>query len=126
MTREDKELLLKDLCVRLPYGVKIAIHGSGELTMRNVINSSIGWYVDAEGAPTDFSVDEVKPYLRPMSSLTEEETLEFVKTTIKTPDGYPMWATDSYDWLNAHHFDYRGLIVKRLAIEAPEDMYKTE
>ena len=69
------------------------------------------------------TINDIKPYLRSMSSMTEEETLKFVKTTIKTPDGYPMWATDSYDWLNKHHFDYRGLIPMRVALEAPEGMY---
>ncbi len=115
-------MLLIDLCARLPYGVIIEITSDG-----GMVEASYDMRLDA-GLLADLlhSEDDFKPYLRPMSSLTEEETLEFVKTTIKTPDGYPMWATDSYDWLNAHHFDYRGLIVKRLAIEAPEDMYKTE
>ena len=62
------------------------------------------------------SLDTIKPYLRPMSSMTEEENDEYYKTfdwdyTIK---GTP------FDWLNAHHFDYRRLIDKGIAIEAPE------
>ena len=58
-----------------------------------------------------------------MTSMTKEETLEFLKTTMLTPDRWPMWTTDSYDWLNAHHFDYRGLIEKGLAIKAAGGMY---
>ena len=78
-------------------------------------------FFDEYGVP----VECVKPYLRPMSSMTEVETLEFVNTTIKSLE-YPMWTTYSYDWLDAYHFDYRGLIPMGLALEAPEDMYKNE
>lgn len=125
MTQEEIKLLLTDLCARFPYGVKIAIHGSGKLILRNVINSSIGWYVDAEGAPTDFSIDEVKPYLRPMSSMTEEEYKTYKNVSHHSHYGSPSEQYySSIDWLNEHHFDYRGLIEKGLALEAPEDMYK--
>jgi hypothetical protein len=122
MTQEEKQLLLKDLCARQPYGVKfkaenedspIELHYVRDEDVYGRIYSNLPYWVVI-----------IKPYLRSMSSMTEEETLEFVKTTIKTPDGYPMWSTDSYDWLNAHYFDYRGLIVKRLALEAPEGMYE--
>ncbi|MBQ7662470.1 MAG: hypothetical protein IJS48_03765 [Prevotella sp.] len=79
--------------------------------------------------------EKVKPYLRPMSSMTEEEEKEYRKTMDKyTHKLYPdsadfsehteySWTTETFDFLNAHHFDYRGLIPKGLAIEAPEDMY---
>ena len=131
MTQEEKRLLLKDLCARLPYGIKCQIDYDNEedadlgierycddrIVSVCVETEEIGLYEASEY----FYPDEIKPYLRPMSSMTEEETLEFVKTTIKTPDGYPMWSTDSYDWLNAHHFDYRGLIEKGLAIAIIEE-----
>lgn len=124
MTQEDKNLLLKDLCARLSYGVKGLhrgqVHKLFTIDGREENNACI--QVDSYDAW--FAVDTFKPYLRPMSSMTEEETLEFVKTVIKTPDGYPIWTTDSYDWLNERHFDYRGLIEKGLALEAPEGMYK--
>ena len=64
----------------------------------------------------------VKPYLRSMSSMTEEEKDEYDKTF---DWDYAIQGTP-FDWLNAHHFDHRGLIEKGLAIEASEDMYKTE
>ena len=132
MTQEEKQLLLKDLSARLPYEVKgirtykpEEIVTLGEIIPRCQMNPNVG-----NGSFCELGFDEIsdcctiaefKPYLRPMSSMTEEETLEFVKTTIKTPDGYPMWSTDSYDWLNAHHFDYRGLIEKGLAIAIIEE-----
>ena len=65
----------------------------------------------------------VKPYLRPMSSMTEEEKLEYV---IAWDSRQPYLPTEAMDWLNEYHFDYRDLIEKGLALEAPEGMYKTE
>ncbi len=62
---------------------------------------------------------QIRPYLRPMSSMTEEEEKEFEETL-----QYTQCTLDSYDWLNAHHFDYRGLIPLGLALEAPDGMYK--
>jgi len=79
---------------------------------------------------------QIRPYLRPMSSMTEEEEKEYNKTKAKiavqwddygTPIGYEYTYTiKTFDWLNSHHFDYRGLIEKGLALEAPKDMYKEE
>ena len=111
MTQEDKQLLLKDLCGRLPYGVVIKITSDG-----GIVEASYDMRLDA-GLLADLlhSEDDFMPYLRPMSSMTEEEDNEYINT---------MW--DAVDWLNAHHFDYRGLIRIGLALEAPEGMYKTE
>lgn len=71
----------------------------------------------------------IKPYLRPMSSMTEEERDE-VKKHMKREQIVNVvfyHATEkTYDWYNAHHFDYRGLIEKGLALEAPEGMYKED
>lgn len=149
MTKEDKQLLAKDLCARLPYGVKCEIidteddlHAVAEL---NPITLKSFWGNRLL----------VKPYLRPMSSMTEEEgneLLEFVvgKEGMKyfnvsdngTIDGndsaeqdlrnfnfhwinFDCVNTSTYiDWLNSHHFDYRDLIEKGLAIEAFINMYK--
>ena len=118
MTHEEKQLLLKDLCGRLPYGLQIRIINdeyddgfqSGEFdnTLR---------YHHLEAFVCDRI--EVKPYLRPMSSMTEEEEVEFEETL-----QYTQYTLESYDWLNKHYFDYRGLIEKGLALEAPEGMYK--
>ncbi len=131
MTQEEEKLLLIDLAARVPYGVMVeqtlfpSTIADKEQRLKSVqANNCVKLYWNKYNIDDFVPIHCIKPYLRPMSSLTEEETLEFVKTTINTPDGYPMWTTDSYDWLNKHHFDYRGLIPMRLALEAPEDMYK--
>jgi len=119
MTQEDKTLLLKDLCARLPYGVKALTpwkkDGPGPVTLIDITSSKQvrvfeDWY----------DIEEIKPYLRPMSSMTEEEEIYYntIYTTLKF--------YEKEDWLNTHHFDYRGLIEKGLALEATEGMYKTE
>lgn len=81
-----------------------------------------------DGKP--YTIDEFKPYLRPMSSMTEEEREEFENLLEGIVDGIERWdkpdLCEEYDWLNAHHFDYRGLIEKGLAIEAPKNMYKID
>jgi hypothetical protein len=123
MTQEDKELLLKDLCEKLPYktyvktekgiGYVYAINTS-QLIEISVANESEYW-------SEVFNIDKIKPYLRPMSSMTEEEKIDyrafFNYDGVEYPEEY-------IDWLNKHYFDYRGLIEKGLAIEAPDDMYK--
>ena len=119
MTQEDKELLLKDLCARLPYGVKCQ-HPYGIAELVNV-DIDGDWVSLAFDTPddNDYRLDKrIKPYLRPMSSMTEEEWKEYNQTI-----GKSFSFTDEVDWLNAHHFDYRGLIEKGLALEAPEGMY---
>ena len=107
MTQEDKKLLLKDLCARLPYEVQCEIGG-------------------LKHGPYTFTGDDVedlitgrmfKPYLRPMSSITEDESNEL---------GELITIYDMVDWMLAHHFDVHNLIEKGLALEAPEGMYKTE
>ena len=162
MTQEDKELLLKDLSARLPYGVICYWRIGSELTLNlteyngqltcinkveiedssdyyydcyfNVCNDSNGNSFQNEDVP----IGIVKPYLRPMSSMTEEEQKELEKIIdgilgykarnyFHSEDDYK-WNTlyEAIDWLNAHHFDYRGLIGKGLALEAPEGMYNLE
>ena len=114
MKKEEKLLVIKDLCARQPYGVRVK-HGR----TISVLSVNIMFDIIAEGTIP-------KPYLRPSSSMTEEEKKELydmcdvmyhfgMKLYDKTPE--------FYDWLNAHHFDYRGLIEMNLAIEAPEGMY---
>ena len=135
MTQEDKELLLKDLCARLPYGVKCHFkYGSAEddVTLSCIDNDvarfEYGWYGSFH---VSIDADYIKPYLRPMSSMTEEELKEFYDVEcMDAKVGYikPTWnwhfTTNGIDWLNVHHFDYRGLIKKGLALEAPNGMYK--
>ena len=122
---KDYRLLKKELCARLPYGIKVALLGSGELEVTSVIISSIGCYVMMKDVPTDFSIDEVKPYLRSMSNMTDEEEQEYEDWHLELEAGRTKdWKFADYiEWLNSHHLDYLRLIEKGLALEAPEGMY---
>ncbi len=115
MAKEEKRLLLlKDLCARLPYGVKITWDETHEITCTPSIYNAIWLKGD-----TSF-----KLYLRPMSSMTKEEYEEYYNISYGiTNIGSKYTYYDLCDWLNKHHFDYRGLIEKGLALEAPEGMY---
>ena len=121
MTQENKELLLKDLCARLPYSVIIEIQGhyDGERFIREseFDNTMLGYLYDDETI--------IKPYLRPMSSMTDEERKYYNAIVRLVQDG-EVYEYEAVDWLNSHHFDYRGLIEKGLALEAPEEMYKED
>ena len=127
MTQEDKQLLLIDLCARLPYKprVRYYYYSNGFAAIDGYSNEGYLSYQNLE----DFSiypkyglektrVYNIKPYLRHLSSMTEEEEKEF-KETLQ----YTQFTLESYDWLNAHHFDYRELIERGLALKAPKDMY---
>ena len=121
MTQEDKELLLKDLCARLPYGIKVRTtylsFAEDKLETRDI---ELTYY---NAGYLDNHWIEAKPYLRPMSSMTEEEENEWMKLGFKVLKK-GVSSIIEYDWLNEHHFDYRGLIEKGLALEAPKDMYE--
>ena len=149
MTQEEKELLLVDLCARLPYGTKVCyrISDKDKYTTETLSGHMLDYF-------NENSIIEVKPYLRPMSSMTEEEAKEIailhgvknilsIKITneyinITVDDGFSsidtitIWydeivsSIESFDWLNKKMFDYRGLISMGLAIEAPENIYKDE
>lgn len=139
MTQEEKQLLLTDLCGRLPNEVK-GLH-RGEIQRLLIMDSFGSYQVNGYGAWFDLKTVPFKPYLRPMSSMTKEERLELSRLTddkfkfylYTTKPEIICYEKYNYlkglkvlDWLNAHHFDYRGLIDKGLALEAPSDMYKTE
>ena len=137
MKQEDKELLFKDLCARLPYGVKVQC--GDYLFTFDKDHMGIGMlYEDFNRNPLEspkiilsgcYYGEDIKPYLFPLSSMTEEQKKELEKLH---------WNCDSYeisndveyvyhndcfrliDWLNRNHFDYRGLIEKRLALDATE------
>ena len=131
MTQEEKQILLKDLCARLPYHTMVLM---GDGAIESLINVNVDTYIcnGLKGLP--------KPYLRPMSSMTEEErdelytAMDWYGEIDETGNVYTKGQEKVYretfykytDWLNAHHFDFRNLIEKGLALEAPEGMYKTE
>ena len=136
MTQEDKELLLNDLCARLSYGVKILHTGwdcDGD-TDFDTIETLIGiddkfiytvWDKTGDREKHCLSVSNWKPYLRPMSSMTEEEKIEYMNIDNRSyscPMAYAhIPASDRIDWLNVNHFDYRDLIPKGLAIAVTKE-----
>lgn len=140
MTQEDKQLLLKDLSARLPYGVKISENIQGDFAVIGLTMERVFTTCETEGSHNDFPIECIKPYLFPLSSMTEEQlhelkditvfrynrnTLELVKRT-ETHKTLEFWLEEApqyevvevFDWLNKNHFDYRGLIEKGLAIDA--------
>lgn len=120
MTQEEKQLLLKDLCARLPYGVICGLSVKDE-------DVSITEKLKLGGLEHFiFGTMSVLPYLRPMLSMTEDEEKEYSKTCFFSHEIGDIPTLETFDWLNKHYFDYRGLIEKGLAIEAPEGMYKTD
>lgn len=131
MRKEDKELLVKDLCARLPYGVMVSVQykdGDGWKTEDRRI---LGVYEDGQVYLdcVHTTVDCIKPYLRPMSSMSEEEYKEFKACHCLYdlhPDFQPMMCTimnerNMFDWLDKNYFDYHGLISKGLAIEVTKE-----
>ena len=117
MTQEDKELLLKDLSGRLPYGVIVEITTDG-----GMMEASYNMKLDTEILSGIINDEyEIKPYLRSMSSMTEEE--KDVYNHRNECLFYDGRFDDAFavDWLNENMFDYRGLIPKGLAIEINKD-----
>ena len=148
MSQEDKDLLLKDLSARLPYGVKFLRESwiyewDQELSVIEVLED-----IDKDGYINNtkvYTVEDIKPYLRSMSSMTEDEREELehlseeyfgkaldkqiqesLSSSNRNESEILEYIASSVivDWLNAHHFDYRGLIGKGLALESKEGMYK--
>ena len=120
MTQEHKKLLLIDICARLPYKVKISIP---ELftkkeqveTLNEIFNGKDNLYhVNDSG----ILIEYIKPYLFPLSSMTNEQKHEYQYITERWMYDSSYSISDSIDWLNVHHFDYRGLIESGLAIDA--------
>ena len=142
MTQENKQLLLKDLCARLPYKTIVKVNDTqgimDEIDIPNerIFVSNLNPFLYGGARASWFTVngDKIYPYLRPMSSMTEEEykscAEHFGFQSVMLIGGQhgmimPMEASPMFiDWLNKHHFDYRGLIEKGLALEAPKGMYK--
>ena len=124
MTKEDKELILKDLCARLPYNVicQVEFKEDGKYNSKVMLLSGIFTdkaYFTTKGG--SIYSNEYKPYLFPCSRMTEEQKM-FLKQqnwciAIST-SGTVETTVEGIDWLNKNHFDYRGLIEKGLAIDA--------
>ena len=127
MTNEEKDLLLKDLCARLPYGVKVLClrdfnHEWYNLEMVDIGDNEV--YVTAYEPYTNryVKIEEVKPYLFPMSSMTEEQTEELIKliNTGQNDNNEFMRSLCRIEFYHVNHFDYRGLIPLGLAIDATD------
>ena len=127
MIQEDKNLLFKDLCARLPYGTKCIVTKSRtEEGQKGDVGRIVRVClegVDCIDNTVFFSeFGNFKPYLFPLSSMTKEQRQELESLMEVTT--VPAWGeilsptTEYYDWLNKNHFDYRGLIEKGLAIDA--------
>ena len=126
MTQEDKELLLKDLCARLPYGTLVYAQNANDWYDDEISNQVLSDAINEDYV--------IKPYLFPLSSMTEEQKKElnnigwyFDNDTISNSETYYSEDTDYIthtnccsliDWLIRNHFDFRGLIEKSLAIDA--------
>ena len=126
MTQEQKDLLLKDLCNRLPYGVKVHTSLKPICTIfdKPTIHSTV--VIDGAGQKS-CNISDIKPYLFLLSSMTEEQKKEYRKACeldTEILSKHPMDETpfpalyNSQDWLDKNHFDYRGLIPMGLAIDA--------
>ncbi len=117
MTQEEKELLIKDLCARLPYGVKINENTQGDFTVIGLTMERVFTTCETEGCHNDFPVECVKPYLFPLSSMTEEQEKEYNNLNCYELGCFPH-SEEALDYLTKNHFDYRYLIEKGLAIDA--------
>ena len=131
MEQEDKELLIKEISARLPYGVKVWTRFKDKEVPLSVFSIDVkGWicFWGTDGHLDCLNVTDCRLYLRPMSSMTEEEYDQlYIDSRIKEDSVDILDALANYldaiDWLNAHHFDYRGLIEKGLALVASKDIY---
>lgn len=143
MTREQKDLLLQDLCARLPYGIKFLRESwnyewDQELSVIEVLED-----IDKDGyinRTKVYNVEDIKPYLFPLSSMTDKQGKEIQEIVgnsdnaciIRKTDGLKLWLNfidtdptigldtifEVQDYLNKNHFDYRELIPMGLAIDA--------
>ena len=111
MTQNEKDLLLKDLCTRLPYGVKVEYENE-IFDVEHVCPMYEEVKLDIPETWT-VGVEEIKPYLFPLSSMTEEQRLEYYETFCLSGD-----ISGSVDFYNKYHLDYRGLIPIGLAYDA--------
>ena len=134
MTQENKELLLKDLCARLPYGVKFTCNKNIYIAkgIDLLVTDEGNWeYAVTAKDIVPIEIDFIKPYLFPMSSITEEQK-KYISNKWGINEEFDFEigpnlgeyfvelgdTVDFIDWLNKNHFDYRGLIDKSLALDA--------
>ena len=130
MTQEEKDLVLKDICSRLPYNVKAYVkHWSsidqkyyeGVYDVKSAFPSLNEIHVQSKSGSVDVTLGyydhEFKPYLFPLSSMTDEQEDEYNNLNCWELGCFPH-TEDALDYLIANHFDYRGLIEMGIAIDA--------
>lgn len=133
MYNEERNLLITDLTARINYGVICLIervddfgpiHRNEKLT-GFCFDDIGGFHFEVGGGLDIVFAENIMPYLRPMSSMTDGEKIHYDSITYTEDETHfnGVWCKTVVDWLNAHYFDYRGLIGKGLALEAPSDMY---
>lgn len=134
MKQEDRELLLKDLCARQPHGVILKTpQGDGYLNevSLSIFGHELGVNIKVTER-TRFKLEECKPYLRPMSSMTKAEKKKFDDFCVidefifegNSEIGHKNQAiimSGGIDYLNSIHVDYRGLIPRGLAIAVTDE-----
>ena len=137
MKQEDKELLIRDLCCRTPYGVKVQYDMTGEDFDDDPIGEDTLEYCSgrfsAIGISEDIPTENLKPYLRPLSSMTDAERDELLEVRRAVQyNGNEMcavvdarFAEAEARWYDKKMFDHRGLLPKGLALEMPKEMYKS-
>jgi len=139
MAQEVKELLIIDISGRTPYGLKCKVDNTIPPcpSAEDYKNGNVVDIIDVTGIDADkeyegvFDKDgdcalvKVRPYLRPMSSMTEDEKKEYdeLLSQFGVVEYYKASAALT-DWLNRNMFDYRGLIDLGIAEVAPDGMYK--
>lgn len=143
MKNEEKELLVKDLCGRLQHGVmlNVTFHNDTDeyanaFTMVGIMESEVliepEYDEESMGMmdtrPIRIPIEDVRPYLRPLSDMTDDEKVELDKIKenhryISDKSGISLLIPSYVDWLNAHHFDYNGLIEHGLAIKETKTFY---
>ena len=123
MTQEEKDLLLRDLCARLPYGVKFQLTDDDGIVYNTTLtgidlDTGIFYGADIDCSFGRCHIENIRPYLRPMSSMTEEE-----KQVLELCDAFvgPRSIELKVDFYNKQHLDYRGLIEKGLALEVTKE-----
>ena len=122
MTQENKELLLKDLCARLPYGVKIKLGDNPNIFDLEYRIKFAVMYGDSDKLEDILDVTNIKPYLFPLSSMTDEQKKEYAHILVMSSNlaCSQLIGETTQDWFNKNHFDYRGLIPMGLAEDATD------
>ena len=137
MSQEEKDLLLKDLTARLPYGVRCS-YPYGVDTLQSIDLNDMSFTFDCPNDDNYYEIDGIRPYLRPMEDMTEEECdmveailgdeniFDFMRNgdiILKEGKFTQVMLSRLYDYFNSIHVDYRGLIPKGLALKAKEGIY---